>query len=400
MVAAGCCLLGGGLPVLGGVIVSQASGYWVNPATWGGSVPGSGDDVTIAASNMVTLTNLSEVVVNSISVSGVLTHAANATTFRHRVNLQVTADLTVASGGSIFVDSRGYQGASGPGGTIDTGSTYGAKRCGASYGGKGAWGSDSLPGETYGSCLMPTNIGSGGSGYQCVSFGGGAVQLNVGGVTRIDGLISANGTNENVNANGGGSGGGIYLITSNLVGTGIIRANGAPAWNNNGISGGGGGGRVAVILTGSEEWGSVSIQAYGGLNGAYSGGAGTIYRATPSQAGGRGVVTVDNNGMTVNGYAELPGKLNPDLSNELVKAILVLTNMNTRLALTTNAVVKNILITTNASLVLGTLELTVKTLEHPLDRLDGEGAGATNRVDHYAQILWALPPRGTLLMVL
>ena len=109
-------------------------------------------------------------------------------------------------------------------------------------------------------------------------------------------------------------------------------------------------------------------------------------------------MTVDNNGVAVNGYAELPGKLAPSLSNELWRATLVLTNTNTRLGLTTNAVLGNLLVYTNASLVLGSWTLTVNVGEHPLDNLSGRGPGATNRVDHYAQVLWN-PMLGTVFTI-
>jgi hypothetical protein len=326
----------------------------------------------------------------TLAAGGTMQHRDNTSSSEaHKIDLTVVGDLTVATGATINVNARGFTSPYGPGVT----DRY---RSGGSYGGKGAQGmlSAGSPGNTYGSVVAPTNLGSAG-GTIGENDGGGAVLLRVTGATTVDGVIAANGTNSNIGGNSGGSGGTVSLTTATLAGSGTIQADGGRAWNID--SGAGGGGRVAVILTGSDDFDAVVMQARGGANGSDSGGAGTVYRQGASQAGGRGTVTVDNNGMTLNGYTELPGELHPGLSNELKRATLVLTNTNTRLALTTDAEVGNlVLYTTNAScLTLGSWDLTVNVSEHPLSSLVGRGPGATNRVDHYTQILWN-PKRGTV----
>jgi hypothetical protein len=327
-----------------------------------------------------------------VAAGGLMRHRQNTTNEAYKLNLAVVGDLTVSTGGMINVTGLGCLSDYGLGKPTDY-------RSGGSHGGLGGTGGSGYPTNTYGSFLAPTNTGSGGGGggYYGVDSGGGAVRLDVTGTTTVDGLIAADGTNEYIQGNSGGSGGSIYLTTAWLAGSGTIRANGSAAWDINGYSGAGGGGRVSVNLTCSEDFGAVILQARGGSNGNNSGGAGTVYRAMASQGSGRGTVTIDNSGLGMDGYAELPGRVTPGLSNELDHAILVLTNTNTRLALTAPATVGNlVLYTTNAScLTLGSWDLTVNVSEHPLSALVGKGPGATNRVDHYTQILWN-PKRGTV----
>ena len=283
------------MPVFAGTVVSQTSGLWSNTATWGGTVPGAADDVFIAAGHTVMMSNYPLLTVNSLSVSGVLTHAKQTvldSTPRYRINLRVTGDLTVPAGGLITADSAGYRGGYGPGGC--PGLTTG-RRTGGSHGGVGGKGS-TTPATTYDSVIAPTNLGSGGCGYNdYVTYGGGAVLLNVGRTTRLDGVITANGTNQFQTANSGGSGGSVYLTTSNLLGTGLIQANGGNSTNDGAnFCGGGGGGRIAVVLTGSEGFDSVSLHAFGGTNlassqSAYSGGGGrsTCRPSIRGRMGGR-----------------------------------------------------------------------------------------------------------------
>jgi hypothetical protein len=387
-----------GIRLRGGQFIVPASFTFSNllvAVDAAGSVFSPASSLVVAPGAVLEI-NAPHVIAGSVTLpSGtVMQHKNNATTEAYKIDLTVLGNLTVESGARIDVAARGYQSASGLGASILVPADGSIKRSGGSYGGKGAQGTHSLPGLTYGAIIAPTNLGSGGSSHGLTS-GGGAVRLTVSGTTRVDGLITADGTNTSIQANGGGSGGSVWLTTGTLLGSGTIQANGARGWNDGLNCGSGGGGRIAVILTGSGDFGGVGIQARGGANGAYSGGAGTVYRATASQGGGRGTVMVDNDGMVMNGYAELPGQLSPSLSNELDHAILVLTNTNTRLALTAPATVGNLVIYTNAYLALGSWDLTVNSAEHPLGSLVGWGPGATNRVDHYSQILWN-PTRGTI----
>ncbi|MCK4946574.1 MAG: hypothetical protein KAS59_09975, partial [Alphaproteobacteria bacterium] len=195
------------------------------------------------------------------------------------------ANLTIASGGTINVNVKGYQSSTGPGQGVDHGDFSG----GAGYGGDGGDGYVA-GGSAYGSITAPTDIGSGGGADGAGGgSGGGAVKLTVSGTTTVAGTIYANGGN-GVNDDGGGSGGSIYITTGVLAGAGTVTVNGGIGHSG---AGGGGGGRIAIYYTTDSS--TVSYQAYGGLTGASTsrvGGAGTIYT---KESGTNGDLLIDNN---------------------------------------------------------------------------------------------------------
>ncbi|MCY2954352.1 MAG: PKD domain-containing protein [Planctomycetota bacterium] len=202
------------------------------------------------------------------------------------LQLTVSGDLTVASGGRITTDGLGYQGGLGPGAGLSATATSPGLGGGGGYGGAGGANGLSGAGQRYGSLMQPTDAGSGGGGgYAGGSMatggaGGGAIRLIVGGTLRVDGMLTAAGmTGQSAGQarGGGGSGGGAYITTTNLVGAGIIAANGA----GGGAAGGGAGGRVAVYCADLTRFAG-RIEARGGT-GSESGEAGTVfcYRTGP-----------------------------------------------------------------------------------------------------------------------
>ncbi|MBT7281884.1 hypothetical protein HN832_00555, partial [archaeon] len=201
-----------------------------------------------------------------IKSDGGITHSDNSNAETYKINLTIDGNLTIEPGGTIDVDGKGYDSGQGPG-------TPGGSSNGASYGGVGgdyACNGDSSR-KTYGSITVPTKLGSGSGG---IGVGGGAIKLNVTGITNVSGTISAEGT---YNA-GGGSGGSIYLITGNLTGNGTISSIGGDD-DGGGCCTGGGGGRIAIILTSSNDYNEFigTIKTYGGNAGNTDGAAGTIY---------------------------------------------------------------------------------------------------------------------------
>ncbi len=212
---------------------------------------------------------------------GLLTHAANTSTELYKLNLTVGGNLIVR--GSIDAYGRGYAAQQGPGKGIGDTGKWGS----GSYGGRG-WGQ--IPGNTYGSIIAPTNLGSGGRDWS----GGGAIRLKVTGDTRIDGFVGVDGATYGVYY--GGSGGSIDILTGTMSGSGVVSAKGGEEpslqW------GSGGGGRIAIRLTSGNTFGAVAIRAWGGYAPNYNsnaGGAGTIYLTTASQWPGYGTLIVDNN---------------------------------------------------------------------------------------------------------
>ncbi len=260
-------------------IVSAASGYWTNAATWvGAAVPGAADNVTITNGHMITITGLDTYTVNSINIAAdsSLTHHGNTNnTHLHMICLDVNNDCIVQ--GAINAAGLGYRfmyGGSGPGQPTNA-------YAGASHGGRGGitGAGEDCGNKTYGSLTAPTNLGS---SVYVVQYPGGAVKLNVGGTLTLDGTISASASN--TTSRGGPSGGSVYIRTGALAGNGSISANGGLTTHAGPHSGGGAGGRISVILTNSASFAGITMRAMGGSGSLQTlyrrGGAGTIYTET------------------------------------------------------------------------------------------------------------------------
>jgi hypothetical protein len=205
------------------------------------------------------------------------TNAVLTGTAQSLLNMTISGNLTVQSGGAILLDTLGYAPGTGSGsGSHGANSPFPGG--GGGYGGIGGIGSTNANGgASYGSQTSPTTYGSGGGGNYSTSYGGaggGAVQLNISGTLQVDGKISANGGDGSGTGGGGGAGGSIYLSAFAVSGAGSISANGGNGVT--GIGGGGGGGRIAITAGSSTFSGSIS--AAGG-SGANYGGAGTIFTA-------------------------------------------------------------------------------------------------------------------------
>jgi hypothetical protein len=107
------------------------------------------------------------------------------------------------------------------------------------------------------------------------------------GTLTVDGSILADGVR---GAQSGGSGGSININTGAWTGAGTIRAAGGTA--NTGY-GSGGGGRVAVRST-STTFNLANVTAPGGVSGAMTGGAGTVFLKDDGQS--YGDLIIDNKG--------------------------------------------------------------------------------------------------------
>jgi sugar lactone lactonase YvrE len=294
---------------------AAGDGQWTTPSNWNqGMVPGGSNDVIIDSSATIMLSSSSANVFirsltlgdaqglgkpiltasNQIAVSNYLTMYASSTLNQNfsaalsvgsmtmvshslltaatgTVNLSVLGDMTMQSTAAISVTALGFN--AGPGAGIGGG--------GGGYGGTGASG---IPmrltkpgGPAYGSLSNPTSPGSGpGNGTPPV-YGGGAIILSVGGTATLNGALRADGEWGRIGGTGvgSGSGGAVNISAGNLVGTGLITADGGA----DNAGGGGGGGRIALAVTGSDT-SRLSIFAVGGSTGA---GAGTIYIQEPNE---------------------------------------------------------------------------------------------------------------------
>ena len=215
------------------------------------------------------------------------------------LQLTLSGDVQLLSGGYFEASGRGYIGGQGPGAGGNTPNN--AEAGGAGFGGAGGAGRSvnglgGAGGIAYGSVTEPVDMGSGGGNASDWAVtggtGGGVLRLVVGGTLTIDGEIRANGYAGGAPnyRSGGGSGGGIWITCGTLAGTGLITAHGG-AGAGSGQGGGGGGGRIAVHCV-TADLPAGNLRAYGGA-GYTRGGAGTVYLKTGT---GRGTVYVDNGG--------------------------------------------------------------------------------------------------------
>jgi hypothetical protein len=209
------------------------------------------------------------------------------------LSLTVTRDVTVAQGGTINADNKGYGPGAGPG--AGAASNTPLSGSGAGHGGSGgqsAGTNAATSGMAYDSIQQPTWLGSGGGrSYAGVGgAGGGRITLVVGGTLRVDGGVTANGADGVHERSGGGSGGSVWLSAKTFTGTGVLSANGGAGEPAQG--GGGGGGRISLWYDTNGFSGISLVRGGGGY--AY-GGAGTIYTRVNSQSTGQ--VLVDNAGV-------------------------------------------------------------------------------------------------------
>ncbi|MFA5158613.1 MAG: hypothetical protein WC451_05525, partial [Patescibacteria group bacterium] len=248
----------------------------------------SGGDLTVTSNGTFTQSNNWSTALTLggfVNVTGVeshlgtITHGDNSTAETYRLNMVVGDSMTVDTYGQVNADALGYDEHSGPG-------SDGPSLTGGGYGGMGGTSTQGTGGSTYGSPTDPTNLGSGGQ-YN-TAIGGGAISLNVGGLTTISGLISATGQAGIASA---GSGGSIKLITGTLSKSGNIIADGG--YSGHDAAGSGGGGRIAIYLGNTADFGSGLLTAYGGSRiQSRNAGAGTIFTKTQGQTNGS--IKIDN----------------------------------------------------------------------------------------------------------
>lgn len=161
----------------------------------------------------------------------------------------VLSNATIEAGGGIVGIGKAYS--SGSGRYYSSGSlSSGGGGANGGLGGNGAFGGANSAGGVpppTGSETTPSSPGGRGGVYSSSltnGVGGAALRMNVGGLLRVDGLISANGLPGIAGGAGGGAGGSLWLTVGGLAGSGVICADGGDGqWPN---GGGGGGGRIAV----------------------------------------------------------------------------------------------------------------------------------------------------------
>ena len=247
-------------------------GRWEQTAAYAGTVT-----VERAWGSGVTVSN------DMLIRGGRLTHAANSSQETYRVHFTVGGNLEVASTAAITAEGKGYAKGQGPGAGV-------SNAVGGTHGGEGYWNTNAC----YGSVWEPVNLGSGGGGTTGRA-GGGAIYLTVGGTATVAGVISANADMTAGNYYHGSAGGSLYLRAGQVAGSGTLQANGSSASY---MAAGGGGGRVALIVTNSTSFGSLTLAAYGlapQLGNCSA--AGTVYKQSTAHAAQQGILVIDNNNL-------------------------------------------------------------------------------------------------------
>ncbi len=215
--------------------------------------------------------------------AGLIVRDAGLVSHKHEAegtHIDFAGDILVEETGVIGGNGRGWPHESGPGA-----GEAGIVTAGAGHGGAGGNANPSYPargGGCYGSVESPVTLGSGaGDDTDESSLGGAggpALRITCGSRFIVNGVVSADG-DPGAGQCGGGSGGSLWIETSELSGTGTIRAHGGAG--NATWAGGGGGGRISIsydlnTLAPERGVGTGAITACGG-NARNDGGAGTIY---------------------------------------------------------------------------------------------------------------------------
>lgn len=308
------------------------SGNWTNRARWSrGQVPIAGESVSI--SGAVTLSAATAALAHyhlasggthtsvgwdtvlraaDVVIEGTLDHAPNTAAGTNAAGLWVPdnrvwivcSNLTVAAGGRLLADERGFQGGwgsddgKGPGSSLRV--TTAQAAAGADHAGIGG----KSFGRTYGDRLRPDTPGSGAGGWSGTTghggHGGGAIRIDAAGTVRVEGAITADGGDSfnQSGVSGGGSGGAINISCSRLAGAdGTLSANGGSGGAHVWTPGGGGGGRIAIRRVQDVSAGvRFSVNGGSSLNNAWDGGPGTIRLiTTPAHKPATGTVLLITN---------------------------------------------------------------------------------------------------------
>lgn len=192
----------------------------------------------------------------------------------------IIARLFVLESGGVFnADGTGHGSEEGPG----AGQNVNGVGSGAGHGGfGGAIGSDgTTAGRPYNTFKNPLGYGSGGGsdGTYAGGAGGGFLDIVVGELIEIDGILGLKGKDCTGGNSGGGSGGSLLVKTFNASGHGVIAIHGGSGCNS---GSGGSGGRAAIRCEFSYVFGGI-YDNYGGKgSGSYeasrAGASGTTYK--------------------------------------------------------------------------------------------------------------------------
>jgi len=197
----------------------------------------------------------------TVAPGGVLTHdgPVRSAETASRIVITCRGTLSVAAGGRIDANGKGYAGGTGQARNEDPASAgygpgaggypklFGAS-AGGSHGGRGGTPSAKDVTDVPDAPVQPGSGGGGGKGTG--GAGGGVISLTAQSLC-IDGAVSANGSDSaGYSWSAGGAGGSIVLRADTIAGRGLVTANGGSGTL---YAGGGGGGRIAVTGHGRSD---------------------------------------------------------------------------------------------------------------------------------------------------
>lgn len=182
-----------------------------------------------------------------------------------------SSDVVIHPGAKMDLAAQGFPTNQGKG----AGAYIKAVGTGAGHGGYGG-GSTYRTGLWYGSTLNPNATGSGGGSSAAGKggAGGGFLHLVVVRKLQLNGEISVKGESAPGIDAGGGSGGSVWLSAQNLIGNGLITADGGNG-NRNGY--GGSGGRMAIYLQEAMGFEGLLTAKGGKTTSSRTEAAGTVY---------------------------------------------------------------------------------------------------------------------------
>ncbi|MBI2438523.1 MAG: G8 domain-containing protein, partial [Lentisphaerae bacterium] len=268
--------------------IASGTNDWFGTNNWSSqSAPTNGDEVVINYTNVGVLLTNTTAELSSLLITNAATlifsnwdTTLNATNIYILRNAIVTcvgpltnnvmtnnvylncSNLTVAGGGKIDVNGKGYRGGYYTTGGYGPGGAVANTAHGASHGGMGGGqtAASSAPKYIYDRPESPNLAGSGGAWWNGLTcHGGGAIRVAATGTVTVDGVVSANATDSSDNSYGGGSGGAVWITCSRIIGTGVVSAAGGKGGAPTGYGGHGGGGRIAIVYDTAAQQGTCDV---------------------------------------------------------------------------------------------------------------------------------------------
>jgi hypothetical protein len=208
--------------------------------------------------------NSSQTVGGNVSCDNVTVQTGVTLTINGTVHFSFTDEFVIESGATVGGAGQGYAANAGPGAAGTTDDEGGA------HGGDGG---GSAGGSWYGSAIIPSDMGSGGSDHA-----GGAFFTATGTLFNNSGIIRADGAGLASTSQGAGAGGAIFINVTTVAGIGNYTVRGGVG-GTGANDGAGGGGRISIWANNVASLAYSQFDVSGGtdpVGGIDDGGDGTL----------------------------------------------------------------------------------------------------------------------------